>query len=227
VEGAKRKSQGSHQPNDLGFCMASRRKDGSPEKPRPDCRRDEDGMTPGERAFCNAYMMNGNMPTAAAREAGYSCPGKAGWGLMKRQKVIDFIQKEQKNRGLRLNITEDAILAEFMLLASSDIGKVCSWDENGVITVKDSEEIPPETRRAICEIFNTPTGGLRIKMHSKDKALDALAKHKGMFIERHQHQHDHHVKEVHIIDDRAKPGLPKKVVNEAEKPKLLEDGLVE
>ncbi len=46
----------------------------------------------------------------------------------------------------------------------------------------DSTEIPPALRAAVSDVQQT-ANGVRIKLHSKIQALDALAKHLGLFRE--------------------------------------------
>ena len=46
----------------------------------------------------------------------------------------------------------------------------------GRLVVADTADLTPEQAAAIAEIVQTADGGLRVKMHSKLAALDALAK---------------------------------------------------
>ena len=78
-----------------------------------------------------------------------------------------------------------------MRLALSDIRDAVTWTSNK-LTLRNSEEIPMHAARAIASITETSTKfgpKVSVRYHSKTSALDSLAKHLGMFVERYEFEH--------------------------------------
>ena len=67
-------------------------------------------------------------------------------------------------------------------LAFADVGQAVSWD-GATVTLKSSDDLPPEVRAAISEVKQT-RDGVAIKFHSKTAALEMLGKHLGLFKDR-------------------------------------------
>lgn len=108
----------------------------------------------------------------------------------------------------KLAITKERILSELAKIGFADIRKAVKWHgslikeednaEGGdTLVIKNtysnhvslisSEEIDDETAGAIAEISQSPTGGLKIKLHDKRAALVDMGKHLGMFVDTHKH----------------------------------------
>lgn len=79
--------------------------------------------------------------------------------------------------------TPDKVLEELAAVAFSSMTDICSWEQN-TLRLKDSCGIPAVHASAVAEIAETTTsrgGTLRVKMHSKLKALDMLCRALGLF----------------------------------------------
>ena len=55
-------------------------------------------------------------------------------------------------------------------------------ERDDTVTLRDSADVPPAMRAAVSEVRQTASG-ISVKLHSKVAALDALAKHLGLFRE--------------------------------------------
>ena len=78
-----------------------------------------------------------------------------------------------------MEITRENIIKELGAIAfarATDL--LCVQD--GVLTVGDTEGIPPELERAIASIEKAP-GGIKVKLYDKLKALELLGKAVGLF----------------------------------------------
>lgn len=75
------------------------------------------------------------------------------------------------------------MLEEYAHIALADVTHIVSWDPNGELRVRPLEELSPDDRAAIAEISTAGTSGgeLRVKLYDKKAALDALARHFGLF----------------------------------------------
>lgn len=92
------------------------------------------------------------------------------------------IEKRIKEREKRTEITQDKVLREIANLAftdRTDIVKVTS----GRLVIKDFSELTPEQRTCISSIKETKFG-IDITFYNKEKALELLGKHLGMFTEK-------------------------------------------
>lgn len=108
----------------------------------------------------------------------------------------------------KLAITKERILSELAKIGFADIRKAVKWHGHliqeqdnpsggDILVVKNtysnhvslisSEELDDETAGAIAEVSQSPTGGLRIKLHDKRAALVDMGKHLGMFKDLHEH----------------------------------------
>lgn len=82
-----------------------------------------------------------------------------------------------------LDITPQRVLEEYAHIALADVTHIVSWDPDGRLKVRPLEELNPDDRAAIAEISTAGTSGgeLRVKLYDKKAALDALARHFGLF----------------------------------------------
>ena len=72
---------------------------------------------------------------------------------------------------------------EFARIAFADIGEIAEWDEDG-IALKPSAALSPDDRAAIAQLKVKPgKDGIKatVKLHSKQRALDSLAKLLGLY----------------------------------------------
>ncbi len=91
----------------------------------------------------------------------------------------------------RLGVTTERILEELRDIAFARISDYVEWDDQ-TATLKPSTSIGKRKKRAIAEVRNTfidGQGETRIKFHSKEKALELLGKHLGLFNEKGEVEH--------------------------------------
>lgn len=123
------------------------------------------------RSKSNAYITRNN-PTVSAR--------------------VDALLMQSADA---VSVTNERIIEELAHIAFADITEVVEWDAaiptlipetNGEyaliqgVKLKPSNELPRRVRAAISEVRQTSTG-IAIKFHSKDAALEKLARIRNMF----------------------------------------------
>ena len=130
--------------------------------------------------------------TAAAQRAGYSArsANKLGPRLLGDPDVAAAIAAAVEDRSRRTGITADRVVEEYARIAFADIRRVISWSSSGVVTVKPSADLTDAEAAMIAEVQDVATANgrtIRVKLGDKLGALDALARHLGMFIQKHEH----------------------------------------
>jgi hypothetical protein len=86
-------------------------------------------------------------------------------------------------QAVELGITPEQVLKEYARIALADITHIVTWDKDGRLQLKPLDEMSEDERGAIAEISRTGAGegGVRVKLYDKKAALDALARHFGLF----------------------------------------------
>lgn len=201
-----------------------------PAKQEAFCKGIADGMSGADAYLWAGYK---STPRAAAVSANRLLKNAAIVArvqqLLSKKQQIE--QKATEIAAEKLAITKEKVLAELAKIGFSDIRRAVKWHghlvqetdqpEGGdVLVVKNtysnhvsligSEEIDDDTAAAIAEISQSPTGGLKVKLHDKKGALVDIGKHLGMFKEVHEHtgkdggpidaRHHHQVDPVSVFD---------------------------
>jgi hypothetical protein len=83
-------------------------------------------------------------------------------------------------RAARLGITVEKVLREYARIAFADPRHLAGWDETGLHVVT-SGELTDADVASIHEISGGGTGAVHLKLYDKKAALDAIARHLGMF----------------------------------------------
>ena len=145
-------------------------------------------LPPKQARFVEEYPVDWNS-AAAARRAGYSAKTAAqkGYQLMRNPLVLDAIAAARQQLSEKLAVTEEMVVEEYRRIAFADIRNII-YIEDGKVQVPDTDKLTPEQAAALSEIGETKDG-IRVKMHSKIAALDALGKHLGMFVDRSEQKH--------------------------------------
>jgi phage terminase small subunit len=140
------------------------------------------GLTLLQERFVFEYLIDGNATQAAIR-AGLPAknPVNAGSAMLHHREVAQTIERERAAAAARLNISADRVKDEMARIAFADIGMVADWGAGGV-TLKEKAELSPHDRAAVAELSSEKAGAQRtyVKMHSKQRALDSLAKLLGL-----------------------------------------------
>lgn len=137
-----------------------------------------------EERFALAYLVSGNA-AAAARQAGIraALSHRDGYRLLNRPRVAAFIAAERAAAIERTRIDADRVKRELARIAFVDIADIVEWNEESV-ALKPSAAISPDDRAAIAQLKVKPgKHGLKatIRLHSKQHALDSLAKLLGLY----------------------------------------------
>lgn len=170
------------------------------------------GLNEKQQRFVAEYLIDLNA-TEAAKRAGYSekTAYSQGQRLLKHAEIQAAVTAAQKERGDRTGITADRVLKELGRIGFSDLRG--AFAEDG--SLKHPDEWPADFAAAVSaievvtralpgeaheELDGQPHGGAlkrnrgaaveyvhKIKLWDKNSALEKIAKHLGMFVERHQH----------------------------------------
>ena len=122
--------------------------------------------------------------------------------LAKNSKVVVRLAELTNELKQRNMVTVEKTLAEYAKLGFSDItdylqvvterilvgrdketGEPIS-DISQFVLMKDTKDIPPEKLAAISEVKQHKDGSISFKLHDKRGALDSIARHLGMFVEK-------------------------------------------
>jgi phage terminase small subunit len=105
--------------------------------------------------------------------------------LIKTDKVQKRLRELQEKKEAKAEIKSFDVIKEIERIASARMVDVFHLDD-GFLTIRNLSDIPEECQSAIESIESISLGGdkgvvMKIKFHSKIKALELLARHFGMF----------------------------------------------
>lgn len=181
-----------------------------------------DRLTSKQRRFVQEYLIDLNA-TAAYKRAGYKGHGNVAevnaHRLLRHAQVAAAVQVAQDARAQRLQLTQDAVLAELVLLAHSDILDYVI-DDHGEVHLRAGA--PPHAMRAVAslkkKIIHTAAGTLyetEIKLWNKPASLRMSGEHLGLFKGSEQALPDIHV-HLHSARDRLAERLDHLAARHAE-----------
>lgn len=102
--------------------------------------------------------------------------------LLRNVKIQEKIQVAMKEREKRTEITQDRVLNEIANLAFTDRTGIVNLKNNSLI-IKNFDELSPEQKACISGVKETKFG-IEVTFYNKEKALEMLGKHLGMFTEK-------------------------------------------
>lgn len=155
-------------------------------------------LTAKQANFADEYLVDFNA-VRAYRAAYPGCKsdntaGVEGHRLLKNPKIADYIQKRMQDRQVRTEITQDRVLREYAKLGFFDPRKLFNADGSP----REIADLDDDTAAAIAgldvlEVYEG-TGADRVftgyikkyKIANKIGALDSMAKHLGLFIDRQE-----------------------------------------
>ena len=155
--------------------------------------------------FC-LELIKGKSATEAFVKAGYKDNPQNAGRLTKNEMVRRRIAELSEKVEERALVSVERLTQEYARLAYSDVTDVVEFDGRKM-TLKPSASLSPDVTAAISEVRHTKEG-IVVKFHNKVAALDALARHKGMFKEN--------------IDLKITLSLADLVNQSYEEPKLIE-----
>lgn len=146
-----------------------------------------DKLTDRQRRFVEEYLVDCNAARAAVR-AGYSPKGaeKTGYRLKKVPAVRVALEAAFEVKRQGAEVDRERIIRELARIAFADISEIAAWDEQG-LSFKEAAALSPEQTACVAEVAESGTGGakkLRIKLHSKTKAIEALCRLLGLYDEK-------------------------------------------
>ena len=140
-------------------------------------------MTEKQKIFADEYLIDLNA-TRAYRVAYPSVKKEEaaavnGSKLLRNTKVAAYIQERMQERQKRTEITQDRVLQE---LAAIAFAKATDYAEikNECVRIKDTDTLDEQQIRAIAGIKEGKYG-IELKLNDKEKALELLGRHLGMF----------------------------------------------
>ncbi len=140
-------------------------------------------MTEKQKVFADEYLIDLNA-TRAYRVAYPSVKKDEtaavnGSKLLRNTKVAAYIQERMQERQKRTEITQDRVLQE---LAAIAFAKTTDYSEikNGCVRIKDTAELNEQQVRALAGIEEGKFG-IKVKLNDKEKALELIGRHLGMF----------------------------------------------
>lgn len=167
-------------------------------------------LTEKQKLFIKEYLIDLNATQAAIR-AGYSkkTARSAGQRLLTNVDIQTGIKKAINNRSMKAETSAEDVILGLMRIAYSDIRKIVTWGEDGIPTVVPSDQLDDDSAMSIKSITfierhfgeNDVERKLKIEQCDKKGALDSLAKHLGMFIQKHEHTIHEDYRKIYIDGD--------------------------
>lgn len=159
-------------------------------------------LTPRQARFVSEYLVDLNATQSAIR-AGYSArtAEQQGPRLLGNVGVQAAIARRQKVIIGRIEVTQERVIEEFARIAFANSRDAATWNE-GSFEAVPSDKLDERTASAVKSVTlrrtisydkngnSTERLEQRIDMHDKVKALDALARYLGMFVDRTEHTWD-------------------------------------
>jgi phage terminase small subunit len=142
---------------------------------------DTEGLTAKRRAFVDEYLIDFNA-TQAAKRAGYGAKsaGTIGSRLLHMPAVKAALDRAIAARAARTRVSADNVIAELRRIGFSDMRHFATWNESGV-TLRPHTSLSDDDAAAVVELRPVgDKGNVRIRLHEKRPALDALARHLGV-----------------------------------------------
>lgn len=135
--------------------------------------------------FVEEYVIDKNATQAALR-AGYSkkTAGVIGNENLKKPEIAAAIKVLLGKMAEESGISAERVLKEYAKIAFAEMSDFANWNGK-TIKLKDSKELTSEQRAAVAEVTQTQSG-LKVKLHDKKGALDSLARHLGLFVDKIQ-----------------------------------------
>lgn len=140
-------------------------------------------MTEKQKIFADEYLIDLNA-TRAYRVAYPSVrkektAAQAGSRMLRNVKVQKYIADRMQERQKRTEITQDRVLEELAAIAfarATDYAEV----KDECVRIKDTDSLTDQQIKAIAGIKEGKFG-IELKLNDKEKALELLGRHLGMF----------------------------------------------
>lgn len=153
---------------------------------------------PDRGRFAAEYLVDLNATQAALR-CGYSprTAGQQGARLLKSVEIAAQVAEAMAKREAETGITAKKVLEELGLIGFADMAHYVTFRPDGDV-VFDWSDLPPGASRVIAEVTSeTYMDGsgedarevkrTKFKLHPKTSALNLIAQHLGMLVQKHEH----------------------------------------
>lgn len=135
--------------------------------------------------FCQQYIIDFN-GARSATVAGFSKKTARirASELLTKSNIQERIAELMKDRSERTQITQDMVVKELAILGFSDFTKFAKYTKGDGLMLENTKDIKGERTRAIKsmkQMTSKDGGSIAIKLHGKEKPLELLGKHVGMF----------------------------------------------
>lgn len=140
-------------------------------------------MTEKQKIFADEYLIDLN--ATRAYRAAYPSVKKdetaaaAATRLLKNVNVQKYIQERMHERQQRTEVTQDMVVNELAAIAFAKATDYVSV-KSGTVFVKSTDGLSDQQIRAIAGI-KEGANGIEIKLNDKEKALELLGRHLGMW----------------------------------------------
>ena len=144
-------------------------------------------LTEAQKRFCDEYLIDLNA-TRAYKAVYKICKtdetaAASAARLLKKDKVMRYIDKRMTERSERTEVTQDRVIRELASIAFADLSDFVKIDPTGRVVITQTAELTPAQRRAVSMIKET-RDGVEVRLYDKQRALELLGKHMGMFRDR-------------------------------------------
>nr|DAD73237.1 MAG TPA: Terminase small subunit [Siphoviridae sp. ctxBC2] len=140
-------------------------------------------MTEKQKIFADEYLIDLNAtrayrvayPSVKKEESAASAAAR----MLRNVKVAKYITERMEERQRRTEITQDMVLQELAAIAFARVTDYVSV-MGGMAQVKDTDQLSDSQIAAIAGIKETQNG-IEVKLGSKEKTLELLGRHLGMW----------------------------------------------
>lgn len=140
-------------------------------------------LTEKQKIFADEYLTDLNATrayrVAYPRVKNDDVAAPAAARLLRNVKVADYVEERMQERQKRTEVTQDRVIEE---LAAIAFARVTDYAEviGGTVRIRNTEELTETQIRAIAGIKDGKFG-VELKLNDKEKALELLGRHLGMF----------------------------------------------
>lgn len=128
----------------------------------------------------NAFMVPGFTRESIRKAAGWRSHNGLRVALQS-PAFVRALDRARREQAERVQINADRLVLELWRISLANITDVVTGDDGG-ISIRDLDALPPQIKAAIAEITQRDTSDgrqIRVKMASKLQAIEALLKHLG------------------------------------------------
>lgn len=144
-------------------------------------------MTEKQKIFADEYLIDLNATrayrVAYPRIKNDETAAVNGSKLLRNTKVAEYIAKRMQDRQQRTEVTQDMVVQELAAIAFARATDYVTVRANGpaaMVCIKSTDELSDDQVRAIAGI-KEGANGIEIKLNDKEKALELLGRHLGMW----------------------------------------------